>query len=538
MEFSDYNGQVLEWIQDVQAKRGMDAQGTLESCQKLRQYAQQQKDIWLLGFSCYYSGETFYVLNDTERLFRYMTRALDCLIRSSQWELVARAYNILAITSINRGNAPFAMDYYLNGLSYCEKYGLQEVGSIINMNIATLYLSVGDDRQAQRYLEDSERMLARIPDCPNYYIYRTAIYINMGKCALRQNRLDQAKKYDEKIQRECVCYMEHTDQLCLLLFETDLYHALGETAARDACIIHISQGIVESFAVMDLFDEFNAYSELLLEIGRYREFLEMIALLEEPVQRARIVNLQRKLVALRIRYYKMTGQQQEYLRETGTYYELSEIMEEENSYMISAMLNVRQSLDDETRIRKEMEKKNSRLLEQAQTDALTGLGNRGGFDSQSVRMFEQAQQKKSAFAIEILDIDSFKQYNDNYGHQAGDECLVRVAQCIRHLEHHRGVSAYRYGGDEFVIIYENYTREQIECFMRKLKDDIAKLQLKHAWSEVCRYVTISQGAWVGIPQSGESAGDYLHAADEVLYGVKKRSRDGFAAGMEDEAEPE
>ena len=153
-------------------------------------------------------------------------------------------------------------------------------------------------------------------------------------------------------------------------------------------------------------------------------------------------------------------------------------------------------------------------------------------------MFEQAQQKKSAFAIEILDIDSFKQYNDNYGHQAGDECLVRVAQCIRHLEHHRGVSAYRYGGDEFVIIYENYTREQIECFMRKLKDDIAKLQLKHAWSEVCRYVTISQGAWVGIPQSGESAGDYLHAADEVLYGVKKRSRDGFAAGMEDEAEPE
>ena len=76
--------------------------------------------------------------NSIEHLFHNMTRAIGYLEQTRQWGLSARAYNLLAITSFNRGNAPFAMDYYLNGLFYCSKYHLYEEGCMICL----LYTSV------------------------------------------------------------------------------------------------------------------------------------------------------------------------------------------------------------------------------------------------------------------------------------------------------------------------------------------------------------------------------------------------------------
>lgn len=89
-------------------------------CKNIRDYAREQDDEKLLGYAYYYSGETYYLLNDVDKLFRNLSCSLPYLEHSRQHGLLARAYNILAITSMNRGNAPFAMDYYLNARMYCE----------------------------------------------------------------------------------------------------------------------------------------------------------------------------------------------------------------------------------------------------------------------------------------------------------------------------------------------------------------------------------------------------------------------------------
>ena len=119
MYFSEYNDDVKAWIKGVFDIRGVNAELTLKCWQDIEQYAKKENDAKLLGFAYYYSGETYYGLNDGENLFKYITRAITYLVQSEQWELMAKAYNIMAITSSNRGNAPIAMNYYITGLNYC-----------------------------------------------------------------------------------------------------------------------------------------------------------------------------------------------------------------------------------------------------------------------------------------------------------------------------------------------------------------------------------------------------------------------------------
>ena len=161
MDFNAYSSEVLEWLEGVRKNRGTDAEKTLMLCKNIRDYAREQDDEKLLGYAYYYSGETYYLLNDVDKLFRNLSCSLPYLEHSRQHGLLARAYNILAITSMNRGNAPFAMDYYLNARMYCEKYKLYDIGIIININIGMLYNNFGEYRQAEKYLEQAYDLLQK-----------------------------------------------------------------------------------------------------------------------------------------------------------------------------------------------------------------------------------------------------------------------------------------------------------------------------------------------------------------------------------------
>ena len=129
--------------------------------------------------------------------------------------------------------------------------------------------------------------------------------------------------------------------------------------------------------------------------------------------------------------------------------------------------------------------------------------------------------------IEILDIDCYKEFNDNYGHQAGDDCLVRIAEAIRSMEQYSGVHTARYGGDEFVIIYEEYSLRDVERLAQRLQDAIYNLNIEHKYSNVSDRVSISQGLFHRVPTESNKVWDFLYCADMVLYGVKSRGKNAF-----------
>ena len=117
MDVTKYNDIVQYWITQVIENRGKDAELSLKFCKDIVNYGMTVGDHNLIGFGYFYRGETYYLLNDGVHFFEEISKALDYLNKAQDWELMGKCYNFLGIWATNRGNAPIALDYYLNGIN-------------------------------------------------------------------------------------------------------------------------------------------------------------------------------------------------------------------------------------------------------------------------------------------------------------------------------------------------------------------------------------------------------------------------------------
>lgn len=523
MEVQESNDVVKAWKQEVLDSRGRDAERTLKGCLEIERYAKGHKDAALLGFAYFYSGETYYVLNDAEHMFRYIAQAIRLLDQTKQWELIGRSYNLMAISSINKGNVSTAMDYYLTGLNYCRKYGVTKMESSIMQNLGNLYMENGVYHEAQSYFEQAYSYYKSNLAKKGNYVGLTAIYVNLARCYMLQGMLDKTRVYIEKLDSECESYYEDIDYLYVGCMKARYYHLIRSYARRDAQITEIQEKISKEVQIMEVFDDLYDFCNLMLEIDRDDVLWMVVGKLDEIVKNAGVVNLQRKVISLKIKGYRKNQDNASYLQAAGLYYELSEIMERENKDMIVNMLYVRSSLERANESRKQMEAVNVKLLEQSETDQLTGLANRYRLNDYSEKVLEYCFEHQLPLAMEILDIDFFKQYNDNYGHQQGDECITAIANQLKKMENGQTFCA-RYGGDEFIVIYAGMSAEEVRERAETLRQNIMNLKLEHLYSKALPIVTISQGISYGIPEEENRSWDFLHVADMLLYRVKARSR--------------
>ena len=172
-------------------------------------------------------------------------------------------------------------------------------------------------------------------------------------------------------------------------------------------------------------------------------------------------------------------------------------------------------------------KENSVLRIKSETDPLTGLANRFGLSRYSENIFEDSYKKHTPIAIFILDIDYFKQHNDNYGHPAGDEAIVMLSELIKDIAETHPLFASRYGGDEFLLIMHNYSKPDVEAVAEILKENLYNTNFVHAFSPISDRLTISQGICYGIPDDYQHMNDYLQLADSALYDVKEEGKNNY-----------
>ncbi|WP_229425043.1 MULTISPECIES: diguanylate cyclase [unclassified Massilia] len=162
-------------------------------------------------------------------------------------------------------------------------------------------------------------------------------------------------------------------------------------------------------------------------------------------------------------------------------------------------------------------------------DALTGIHNRGYFNLALDRELRRAQRGGSALSLLLLDIDSFKAYNDYYGHQAGDACLVTVAQAFSSMLKRPADVAARYGGEEFAAILPDTTLEQARMLANGLREHVAGLKMAHAPAALHPQVTLSIGVASSAPGRQLDAAGLVEAADRALYAAKRGGRDRVVA---------
>ncbi len=535
MDLGQYRSEIQKLIMDMQDSRGKDPRVSIECGQKLLEYGVENSEPELIGFARFSMGETYYLMNDIDNSYREMTLCMDSFERVREWGYLAMANNLLGIMSLNSGNAPFAMDYYMQALTLCRDYSLPDLGWMVRLNLAALYVYISDAENAIFHYQKGFRYLQDHKDIEGYNANLTAVCVGLGKANLIKKDYEQAVYYNDMIEEQCIPCAGDIEKLVINCFRARLYHETGRDEEFKSCIKSARAHFSGEIPVMDVFDDVYDLMSLLLSIGEYETFLFILDSMEKPTETTGIKNLKKKLLTLRMKYYQKTGQQEAYEKSGARFFELSLIMDKENEKLIVDTIALRHRLDDLTELTKEFQRENEVLLKKSETDPLTGMYNRQKLNTYGDIAFDKAVKKGTGFAVEILDIDYFKEYNDNYGHQAGDRCIKFVADCIMKLKKHPGVFASRYGGDEFVLIYEGYSDKEVFEMGRELKEYILEGAFEHKYSKVkVGVVTISQGIFWGVPDADHSLWNYLHSADNLLYKVKKKSRNSILLGHSSE----
>jgi two-component system, cell cycle response regulator len=158
------------------------------------------------------------------------------------------------------------------------------------------------------------------------------------------------------------------------------------------------------------------------------------------------------------------------------------------------------------------------------TDELTQIANRRSFNQIFAREWNRLRRDSQSIAVILSDIDFFKQYNDYYGHQAGDRCLQQIAQVLADSVRRSGEFVARYGGEEFVLVVANTTPEQVKTLTDRLHAQLHHCALNHDRSTISPYVTMSMGIAIGIPTHDLSPEQALEYADAALYKAKSQGR--------------
>jgi len=164
------------------------------------------------------------------------------------------------------------------------------------------------------------------------------------------------------------------------------------------------------------------------------------------------------------------------------------------------------------------------------TDQLTGLPNHWSFQSDYYKMFEEARSAGKRIGVIMMDVDKFKSYNDNYGHIEGDKCLAIVASAFAgHMR--EGMKAYRYGGEEFIVLLNDSLCDCVAEIADELRQAVEELAIPHMFSEVEKIVTVSVGAYAGVPGDGDKAMRFVDCADKAMYCSKQKGRNQMTIEM-------
>lgn len=205
---------------------------------------------------------------------------------------------------------------------------------------------------------------------------------------------------------------------------------------------------------------------------------------------------------------------------------VSEIVFQSKVRAMQRLIEMQRRLVEVTR---ELDAANAELRRLSTTDALTGIANRRAFDAFLAREMRRCVRMKKPLSLLMLDIDYFKLFNDKYGHQAGDDCLIKVARQIEQSALRGGDMAARYGGEEFMLVLGETDESGAIWIAERVCKLVAELKIKH-YATDSKFVSISGGVVTVMPEDHAAVELLLQSVDAALYQAKRGGRDRVVSG--------
>ena len=531
MDFSKYSGETLDLIRQLEEDQRTLNPDILKHAKRLKKIAEETSDELLLGFVFYRIADANYSLEISYSKFREaLGESIVHFMRAGEVEMLARAYNFVGMDAALKGLYDVAYHYYMTALRTCADGDYPYVMSIINSNIAQLYQSLGDYERSRKVYHKAEKLIrnATANQDDIYYVHNLVndiygegiICIILGDAAGAQKNL---KRIDTILKRAGTRETEIT-KIAVMLFRTMTTLLNGDDAAFRVRLKEVLDEAKSFHQIFDFIDDIALFCNFLLERDMLEPVRVILDSIYDRVHESKVIRMQKILTDIEISYHEKKKDEKQIMRFLRRQHELVIKQEQEQAAIYLSSIELINAMEEVRREQLIVRKENEILQVQAMTDTLTGIPNRLAMNKFLEAAFERAYRSRKSVCIEILDIDRFKEYNDTYGHQEGDRCLRRVAGELSMIALEEGVYCARYGGDEFVMIYEDKTDEEVLRYAKTLETRVAALNIKHENSQVAPHVTISQGLCNAVPTKKNKIWDFLTEADNALYEVKVRNQ--------------
>lgn len=522
MKPQNYEPALQSRIDALDAYRGNSDAGLYDAALEFIRDTEPLGDDTLLAYGHYVASEACYLFSSLhEHLQEHISAALSHASTANEYSIIGSCYNILGIEALTNGSKILGLDYLLTAVRSIREARDYDLQGVVKSNIAHVYYDLSEYPTALAYFVQAVKDMGCAKGNSRIHQNMMLAYSGAGECSLKLGRLEDAVRYLMEAERQEQQTHSNYNDIIVEKLRMKVAHETGDDALLQRSVRKIIRLVHDCSDMNDLLEDFcdiGTFLTTLGDEGDVRDILGVIAEIE-PSFSAPFMNMQAS--ELRIRYYSMTGDTLQCTKEMAEYYEFKKRQDVADAQSMAFYVRLRENMEEQRRREIEILKENRKLQDLANSDALTGLANRYLLEVEMNEAFDQSDRNKTLLGLEILDIDSFKQFNDTYGHQAGDACLVQVADTLKDFcGGHPGTFAARYGGDEFILLYRGYEDGQILAFAEEIRDRIAERSERKTGMRVM----ISQGIRNSVPKEGNRTWDWLHVADLALYHVKRNGK--------------
>jgi diguanylate cyclase (GGDEF)-like protein len=480
---------------------------------------------------------THFCICRTKWLLGEFTEALKCsndLIAYAEQcnnnEFMAKGHHISGNVFIQMKSYPRALSHFFTALEYLESCDEPETKSGLLNNIGEVYNETEDFEKAKEYYLKCNEISRTLENKRNYGVS----YLNLANITIRSGNPEKAYEYINKGKNILSSANDRIGIAYAAMLEGDIlaiqrkYDQAVENLKRakevlsksgdEFNIMWINEKILGIYRKTDSREDYEHLAKVSLDFARSIKSNEWIStfafLLSEYYEIHKDID--------KAYWYFKLGH-----RHKAFSYDEMLVQNKRNIEMFFEIKKAEADRKVISSYNDQLERLNDNLRELSRIDGLTQIPNRRCFVENLNEILGINCRTGLPVCLLLIDIDHFKQYNDNYGHVTGDNVLKEVAGILKTCINRAGDVVARYGGDEFIAVLPNTDINGSRHVMEKIIKSIRNCCIPHEYSKIKPYLTVTIGGYIEIPDINSTLESILHNADLALYKAKEAGRDCF-----------
>ncbi len=479
---------------------------------KLMKEALQTNDTSLIGNIYYcYAYCALFIFGNMNDYYKNLRLASQYLMQSNRPTDMSYVYYLFAFDAINKGLYDLSYSYFLTAHRVMKQANIEPQASIAYINAGAVMLMLHEYAKARQFFRKSRSGIKKVPSHSHYHKNIVSLDLNEATTYLGEGKIDQA----ERLLVRATNYMNQhmtEDNVDSWVDQTILAGrialAKGDSDGTRRMIEKLQEQIPKMPNDSMLYTELKELCNECLRHGMYDPLGGLLEKFSTCIRNNSSSLAIRELLDIKADYYLATNRLKEFHAICEEQDVLYAQIKDEQKKSFQYVTRLVQLIYDTQHEQMLLYKKNKKLLITAKADSLTKLPNRYSLDLELETAFTKAYQNHTLLGVALIDVDGLKEHNDTYGHLSGDQCLVHIGAVLSEIAKDEQIFAARYGGDEFVLIFEGKSDKEIRSIAQKLRGQST--------------IPFSLGVCNAVPVGKNKIWDYLSCADKAMYAAKEK----------------